>query len=92
MEPGNFDRFLEDQERMRCAVSSGEEIYANVPIKINNTHPIEKFRGRSFLPISIAYSGPEHTEGKTIEYFLILYLDLDDIRKTISFVSECSKT
>jgi hypothetical protein len=92
MEPGDFDRFLKDQERMGRAVSSGEEIYAIVPIKINNTHPIERFRGRNFLPISIAYSYPEHTEGKTVDYFLILYLDLDDIHKTISFVSESSKT
>lgn len=90
MEPVDFKRFLKDQERMHSVVPKGEEIYAIAPMKINNNHPVERFRGRNFLPISIAYSGPEHTEGKIVEYFLILYLDLGDVREAISLLSEPS--
>lgn len=79
IEPKDFKQFLDDQKRLDAAVQSGEELYASVPMKIGENHPMRRFRGGNFLPISIAYSGSERIEQKSFEYFLIIYLEVGNL-------------
>ena len=58
--------------------SAGEEIYAKVPFRINQNHPI-RVRGRSYLPITIAYSRPQMEQGIVVEDYLVHYVRLDDL-------------
>lgn len=74
--------YLSDQKRMLEAVKRGEEIYASIPMKINNKHPNRAFRGRSYLPITIAYSNPIQRDYAQIEDYLVLYLNIDEILST----------
>lgn len=83
MEPGDFKRFLSDQVKLSAAFERGEEIYATVPIKINQKHPVERMRGRRFLPITIAYSYPEELSGTQAVYAVVMYLDLNNVSKAI---------
>ncbi len=57
----------------------GEEVYSKVPFCINREHPINDFHGRSYLPVTIAYSLPQKTQGVVVEDYLVLYLRLDDV-------------
>jgi hypothetical protein len=83
MEPDDFERLKADQMLKGEAMIRGEEIYASAPIKINDKHPMERMRGHNFLPITIAYSYPEEQVGKTVEYFLVMYLDLKHVLTAI---------
>jgi hypothetical protein len=78
MDSQDFDRFVADQGRMLAAVKRGEEIYAKVPFRINQNHPI-RVRGRSYLPITIAYSRPQMEQGIVVEDYLVHYVRLDDL-------------
>jgi hypothetical protein len=83
VEPEDLERFEADQTQTGGAMLRGEELFAKFPLKINDKHPLERMRGRSFLPIGIAYSYPEEQINKTVEYFLIMYLDLNDVSAAI---------
>jgi len=79
MDPDSFNNFVADQHNLSIALSRGEELYASVPMLINDRHPLEGFRGHSFIPITIAYSDLERSLSKTIEYFVVMYLDLHEV-------------
>ena len=66
MDPDLFNNFVTDQQKLSEALARGEELYASIPMSINDLHPIEGFRGHSFIPVTIAYSGLE-TKGKRLE-------------------------
>lgn len=79
MDSEDLRRFIDDQERMMAAIKRGEEIYAKVPFRINQNHPHYDFRGRSYLPITVAYSQPRTDQDVVMEDYLVLYVGLDDV-------------
>ena len=79
MEGDDVRRFTTDQERMLAAVKRGEEIYARVPFRINQNHPQRDFRGRAYLPVTIAYSQPQTDQGVAVEDYLVLYIALNEM-------------
>jgi hypothetical protein len=80
MDQHDFDAFCSEQMGLYDNLRRSEELYATIPMKINQKHPYPSIRGREFLPIAIAYGKPEEIAGKIIEYAVIMYLDLDSVR------------
>jgi hypothetical protein len=89
MDGDDIRRFTADQERMLAAVKRGEEIYARIPFRINQNHPHRDFRGRAYLPVTIAYSQPRTDHGVAVEDFLVLYAALHDICAELGAAPDC---
>lgn len=79
----DFTRFLNDQSVLFDKFRRREEIYASVPIIINQAHPVERYRGRRFLPITLAYTSPMLGKKETAEDALVAYLNVDEINQTV---------
>jgi hypothetical protein len=75
MDPDDYDRFMQDQERVGKDYAMYGRAWARVPIKFNNRHPDDGFRNREYYPIishSIVEKGAEADE----HYVHVLYVNL----------------
>lgn len=84
MDQEHFCEFIADQERVYANIDRGYELYAKVPMIIDERHPFEELHRRRFMPITLAHSEPVIIDGKRIEDILVGYFDIDHIVADIS--------
>ena len=81
MAPEDHSALVQEQKELFEKAREGQELYATIPIKLNNKHPIPRLRGRQFLPITIAYSKPDVMADRQVDYSLVIYVDLVEVYK-----------
>ncbi len=75
----DWNEFLKDQLRLtETVVKNYEFSRAHVPLKINNSHPDDQFKGTSYLPCMAAEVIDGDTAGPHRMYLLIAYIKMSD--------------
>jgi hypothetical protein len=79
--PDDLAAFMEDQERLTDSLILGKECIASVPIRINSQHPYLEFRGQSFMPIIVAFSGKFAIDDHVEELIAVTYINVSSLCK-----------
>jgi hypothetical protein len=75
----DWNAFLQDQNELtENVVKKGNFARATVPLKINNSHPDDGFKGKSYLPCMAAVVVDGDQAGPHRMYLLVAYIKLDD--------------
>jgi len=75
----DWNAFLQDQNRLTDnVVKKGNFARATVPLKINNSHPDDGFKGKSYLPCMAAVVVDGDQAGPHKMYLLVAYIKFDD--------------
>lgn len=80
---GDFETLKEDQERIFNNLILGKECRALIPVRFNNLHPHAEFRGQSFIPIIVAFSGKFAIDDHVEELIAITYINLSILCKSL---------
>ena len=81
MNKDDYDKFVDDQRRVQDMLKRDQYVRANVPMRINETHPYPEFRNKEYFPV-VALSS-ERTQRKSHgQYLTVLYLDLTALPAT----------
>jgi hypothetical protein len=72
----DWNRFMQEQVKLTETMIDYWFTRATVPIKINNAHPIDGFKGKSFLPCVIAQVIDSNLDGPHRMYLLVAYIEV----------------
>ena len=75
----DIETFVEDQNRLAQNLTLGRECLAKVPIRINDQHPYTEFRGQSFMPVIVSFSGKFSIDEHVEELVAVTYFNLSTL-------------
>ena len=81
--PHDLYEFQQDQMRLVENLILGLECLASVPLRINDQHPYHEFRGQSFMPIIVAFSGKFAIQEHVEELIFVTYINLSVLCKCL---------
>jgi hypothetical protein len=76
VDPPDWQEFLSDQQRLTEIILNAGYAKAEVPLRINQSHPRDEFKGKHLLPSVVAQIIDESPDGSQTVYLLVEYVTI----------------